>query len=63
MEVIFVTAPFPSQLEQKARLEAARQRISRAALVRLAVSDYLKRLEAQPVPTIPTKQESTRERA
>jgi len=56
VEKIYVTVPFPPQLEYQARMESARQRISRSALVRLAVAEYLKRLE-----THPTK-ESTRER-
>lgn len=59
MEMIFVTAPFPIQLEHKARMEAARQRISRSELVRVAVADYLKRLEVQTTSTIPTKSEVT----
>jgi hypothetical protein len=57
-QTIYVTTPFPPQLEYQARMEAAKQRISRAELVRLAVIDYLKRLEAQPAPT---KAEASRE--
>lgn len=39
-----VTAVMPGELEQRARIEAARRRISRAALVRLAVADFLRRV-------------------
>ena len=45
MKIIYVTAPFPMPLERQARLEAAKQGISRAELVRQAVKDYLQRLE------------------
>jgi len=45
-----VTAPFPLELEHRARLEAARQSISRAELVRRAVIDYLERA-TNPNPT------------
>lgn len=40
---IAVTAPMPPALEARARFEAARQSISRAELVRLAVAEYLDR--------------------
>lgn len=52
---IYVTAPFPAQLEYKARMEAARRRISRAEFVRLAVIDYLARLDKS-APTPSTKE-------
>lgn len=45
---VFVTAPFPTQLEKQARIEAAKRGVSRAELIRLAVSDYLQRLEQPP---------------
>jgi hypothetical protein len=51
--VIFVTAPFPAYLEKQARIEAAKQGVSRAQLVRLAVVEFLKKLEAQPAPASP----------
>ena len=47
LTTIFVTAEFPAQLEFEARIEAAKQRISRSELVRQAVSDYLKKLKTE----------------
>lgn len=44
---ISVTALMPPSLEHRTRLAAARQRISRAELVRLAVIEYLAKLESQ----------------
>ncbi|GAB4446323.1 MAG: hypothetical protein Kow0031_29010 [Anaerolineae bacterium] len=44
-----VTAPMTPDLELRARLAAARRRISRAELIRQAVVEYLNRLEAQAV--------------
>ena len=41
---ISVTSPFPFDLESRARLTAARLRISRAELVRRAVLEYLDQL-------------------
>jgi len=46
-QIIYVTAPFPAQLEAAARLEAARRRISRAELVRQAVAEFLQRTQAR----------------
>lgn len=43
---VFVTSPFPARLEHKARIEAARRRISRSEFVRRAVAEYLARLTA-----------------
>lgn len=45
--MIYVTSPMPADLELRTRLAAARQRISRAELVRLAVAEYLARLDIQ----------------
>lgn len=46
-QTVPVTAPFPFELEIRARLTAAKLRISRAELVRRATKDYLDRLESQ----------------
>lgn len=43
-----VTAPMPAELEQRARIEAARQRISRAEFVRRAVEMYLQPQQSEP---------------
>lgn len=60
-QTIPVTAPMPLDLEYRARLAAATQRISRAELVRRAVVDYLERLE-QTTPTgNPIQDETHRE--
>jgi hypothetical protein len=45
-DLIPVTAPMPFELEYRARIMAARLRISRAELVRRAVVDYLDRIDA-----------------
>ena len=48
-KTIYVNAPMPPDLEQRARIEAARRRISRAELVRRAVAEFLQRAsEGQP---------------
>ncbi|HLG90594.1 MAG TPA: hypothetical protein VI336_00295 [Candidatus Saccharimonadales bacterium] len=60
LEMVYVTSLFAPSLDAQARIEAARRKISRSELVRLAVADYLKRLEAQTATTTPTK-ESARE--
>jgi len=46
-QTIYVTAPFPAQLEAAARIEAARRRISRAELVRQAVAEFLRNAAGQ----------------
>ena len=40
-----VTAPMSPALELRARIEAARRRISRAELIRQAVAEFLQRAE------------------
>jgi hypothetical protein len=45
-----VTASMPPELDLRARICAAKMKVSRAELVRLALVDYLKRFEAQPSP-------------
>ena len=58
--VIYVTAPMPPELEQRARIAAAKQRISRAELIRQAVGEYLQRVEAKLIPSDqPIQQESS----
>ena len=42
-----VTAPMSPDLEQRARIEAAKQRISRAELVRRAVERFLKETKSE----------------
>lgn len=48
-ERIFMNAEVPKPLEKSARIAAARLGVSRSELVRLAVADFLKRMESQPV--------------
>lgn len=45
-----VTAPMPPELDLQARICAAKMKVSRAELVRLAVADYLKRQETNTRP-------------
>jgi metal-responsive CopG/Arc/MetJ family transcriptional regulator len=46
MNTTYVTAPMPPELARQARLTAARLEISRAELVRRAVTEFLRRAEA-----------------
>lgn len=46
-KMVAVTAPMSEQLDARARLGAARLKISRSELVRRAVGAYLERLETK----------------
>lgn len=57
---ISISAQFPTDLAQAARVEAARRNVSRAELIRKAVAEYLKLIPVKPTSTgQPNKREES----